>query len=47
VNGLGFRIVKFKLTGADLIAGLEFGVSMAEYNDELFPQVSGMSYCII
>jgi 5'-nucleotidase len=44
VNGLGFRIVKFKLTGADLIAGLEFGVSMAEYNDELFPQVSGMSY---
>ena len=44
VNGLGFRIVKFKLNGADLIAGLEFGVSMAEYNDELFPQVSGMSY---
>ena len=44
VNGLGFRIVKFKLTGADLIAGLELGVSMAEYNDELFPQVSGMSY---
>jgi 5'-nucleotidase / UDP-sugar diphosphatase len=44
VNGLGFRIVKFKLSGADLIAGLEFGVSMAEYNDELFPQVSGMSY---
>ena len=44
VNGLGFRIVKFKLTGADLIAGLELGVSMAEYNDELFPQVSGMRY---
>ena len=44
VNGLGFRIVKFKLTGADLVAGLELGVSMAEYNDELFPQVSGMSY---
>jgi 5'-nucleotidase len=44
VNGLGFRIVKFKLTGADLIAGLELGLSMAEYNDELFPQVSGMSY---
>ncbi len=44
VNGLGFRIVKFKLTGADLVAGLEFGLSMAEYNDELFPQVSGMSY---
>jgi 5'-nucleotidase len=44
VNGLGFRIVKFKLTGEDLIAGLELGLSMAEYNDELFPQVSGMSY---
>ena len=44
LSGLDFRIVKFKLTGADLIAGLELGVSMAEYNDELFPQVSGMSY---
>jgi 5'-nucleotidase len=44
VNGLGFRIVKFKLSGADIIEGLEFGLSMAEYNDELFPQVSGMSY---
>jgi 5'-nucleotidase len=44
VNGLGFRIVKFSLSGADLIASLEFGLSMAEYNDELFPQVSGMSY---
>jgi 5'-nucleotidase len=44
VNGLGFRIAKFQLSGADIIAGLEFGVSKAEYNDELFPQVSGMSY---
>ena len=44
VNGQGFRIVKFKLSGADIIAGLEFGLSTAEYNDELFPQVSGMSY---
>lgn len=44
VNGLGYRIVKFKLTGADIIAGLEFGLSMAEYNDELLPQVSGMTY---
>ena len=44
VNGLGFRLVKFNLTGADLIAGLELGLSNAEYNDELFPQVSGMQY---
>jgi len=44
VNGLGYRIVKFKLSGADIIAGLEFGLSMAEYNDELLPQVSGMTY---
>ncbi|HQI40367.1 MAG: hypothetical protein B6D44_08680 [Ignavibacteriales bacterium UTCHB2] len=44
VNGLGYRIVKIKLTGADLVAGLEFGLSNAEYNDELLPQVSGMSY---
>ncbi|MDD5607662.1 MAG: 5'-nucleotidase C-terminal domain-containing protein [Ignavibacterium sp.] len=44
INGLGYRIVKIKLTGADLVAGLEFGLSNAEYNDELLPQVSGMSY---
>lgn len=44
VNGLGFRIVKFNLTGLDLIKGLEFGLSMIELNDELLPQVSGMKY---
>ncbi len=44
VNGLGFRILKFKLSGLDLIKGLEFGLSMIEANDELLPQVSGMKY---
>lgn len=44
VNGLGFRIVKFNMTGAQLYAGLEAGVSMAETDDEMFPQVSGMKF---
>ena len=43
-NGLGFRLVKFDMTGADLIAGLEFGLSSIEKNDEFFSQVSGMQY---
>ena len=43
-NGLGFRIVKFKITGADLWTGLETVLSQVKYNDELLPQVSGMSY---
>jgi 5'-nucleotidase / UDP-sugar diphosphatase len=43
-NGLGFRLVKFDMTGAALVAGLEFGVSSIEKNDEFFIQVSGMEY---
>lgn len=44
VNGLGFRIATFKITGAELWKGLEICVSQAELNDELLAQVSGMSY---
>ena len=44
VKGLGYRLVKFKLTGLDILKGLEFGLSSVEYNDELLPQVSGMKY---
>jgi 5'-nucleotidase / UDP-sugar diphosphatase len=43
-NGLGFRLATFNITGADLMMGLEIGVSQIELNDELLPQVSGMSY---
>ena len=43
-NGLGFRIVKFNITGANLWAGLESVISQVQNNDELLPQVSGMSY---
>lgn len=43
-NGLGFRVATFNMTGADLMMGLEIGVSQIELNDELLPQVSGMTY---
>ena len=46
VNGLGYRIVKFKITGADLWTGLESALSQVLSNDELLPQVSGMSYSL-
>ncbi|HTY10223.1 MAG TPA: 5'-nucleotidase C-terminal domain-containing protein [Bacteroidota bacterium] len=43
-NGLGFRLATFKMTGASIYAGLEFGVSAIEQDDEYFLQVSGMRY---
>ncbi len=46
VNGLGYRIVTFKITGADLWTGLESALSQVLSNDELLPQVSGMSYSL-
>ena len=44
VNGLGFRIATFKISGTELWKGLETCVSQAELNDELLAQVSGMTY---
>ena len=44
VNGLGFRIAEFNLKGSDILAGLEFGLSEIELNDEYLLQVSGMKY---
>ena len=44
VNGLGYRLVTCKMSGMDLMKGLEFCLSSVEYNDELLPQVSGMAY---
>jgi 5'-nucleotidase len=44
VDGLGFRVASFDMTGAALMAGIEFGLSDIETNDEFFIQVSGMGY---
>lgn len=44
INGLGFRIATFKITGIELWKGLETCISQAEFNDELLAQVSGMTY---
>ena len=44
INGLGFRMATFSVTGAELMAGLEFGLSSIELNDEFLIQVSGMKY---
>jgi 5'-nucleotidase / UDP-sugar diphosphatase len=43
-NALGYRMATFDMTGADIIAGLEFGLSGIETNDEFLLQVSGMEY---
>ena len=44
LNGFGFPLVTFDLTGAEISAGLEICLSMIDLNDEFLPQVSGMSY---
>jgi 5'-nucleotidase/UDP-sugar diphosphatase len=44
VNGLGYRLVTFEIAGAALYAGLEFGLSNIEQDDEFLVQVSGMKY---
>jgi 2',3'-cyclic-nucleotide 2'-phosphodiesterase (5'-nucleotidase family) len=45
VNGLGYQMATFSMTGAALMAGLEYGVSDIEGNyDEFLIQVSGMQY---
>ena len=43
-NGLGFRLATFDISGEALWAGLEFGVSQIEQNDEFLIQVSGLNY---
>ncbi len=43
-NRLGYRMATFEMTGANLRAGLEFGLSDLEGDDENLIQVSGMTY---
>ncbi len=43
-SGLGFKIKSVLLAGAQILAGLEYTVSLVEYTDELAVQVSGLSF---
>ena len=43
-NGLGYHLATFTMKGSDLVAGLEFGLSTIEENDEFFMQSSGLTY---
>jgi 5'-nucleotidase len=43
-NGLGYHLATFEMKGSDLLAGLEFGLSAIEEDDEYLLQVSGMTY---
>ena len=44
INGLGYRLVTFDISGFGILTGLEFGLSGIELSDEFFLQVSGMNY---
>ena len=43
-NGLGYHLATFSLLGADLLKGLEYGLSAIEARDEFLVQVSGLRY---
>ncbi len=44
IDGLGFQLVTFNLTGEGLLAGLEFGLSDIENNHDFMIQGSGINY---
>jgi 5'-nucleotidase/UDP-sugar diphosphatase len=44
VSGLGFKIDVVLLAGAQILAGLEYSVSMVEYIDDISMQVSGLTF---
>jgi 5'-nucleotidase len=43
-NGLGYRMATFKMSGEAIAAGIEFGLSTIEQDDEFLVQASGLSY---
>ncbi len=43
-NGLGLRLVTFDITGAELVKGLEVGLSMLGIDNDFLLQVSGMIF---
>jgi 2',3'-cyclic-nucleotide 2'-phosphodiesterase (5'-nucleotidase family) len=44
VSGLGFKLKAVSLYGAELLAGLEYTVSMVEYTEDFSLQVSGLKF---
>ena len=44
VSGLGFKLKIVSLYGAELVAGLEYTVSMVEYTEDFSLQVSGLTF---
>jgi hypothetical protein len=44
VSGLGFKLDTVLLAGAQILAGLEYSVSMVEYTDDASMQVSGLTF---
>ncbi len=44
IDGLGYRMATCTLSGAEIMAGLEFGCAGIEENDEYLLQCSGMQY---
>lgn len=43
-TGLGFKLATFDIQGAELLKGLEIGLSQIEVNEDYFLQVSGMRF---
>ncbi|OGD16945.1 MAG: hypothetical protein A2Y69_08845 [Candidatus Aminicenantes bacterium RBG_13_59_9] len=43
-TGLGFKLDVVLMAGLQVLAGLEYSVSLAEYTDDLSMQVSGLSF---
>lgn len=43
-TGLGFKLKTVLLSGAELLAGLEYTVSMVEYTEDFSLQVSGLQF---
>ena len=43
-TGLGLKIATFRITGAELVKGLETGLAYLGVNEDFFLQVSGMSF---
>jgi 2',3'-cyclic-nucleotide 2'-phosphodiesterase (5'-nucleotidase family) len=44
ISGLGFKLDTVLLAGAQILAGLEYSVSMVEYTDDASMQVSGLTF---
>src|SRR5262249_3019783 len=43
-TGLGFQLATFEITGAELLKGMEIGLSQIEIGDDFFLQYSGLRF---